>query len=119
MPLLPPGLFAAAGVKVAVVQRTEGHGVGVRHLATHGAGLGEPHMMSLDRDPATDEAGLAGNKPQVVAVADPPRLGVGEDTLVDERTFPVAVSLLLRLGHPRWGCDWMVGFVHYDTDLTA
>ncbi len=89
----PPCLFIATRVKIPVVKRAEGDGKLIRDLAGHGTGLGKAEVMRFGRRPPADEAGLACHEAEVRGVANAPRLGQRQNTLVDgpeSRILPVA-----------------------------
>lgn len=64
----PPAPFIPSAVQGIMVAVTERHRVFVRDLHAHGARLGELQMVRLRGAAATHEAGLSGDKRQVVAI---------------------------------------------------
>ena len=55
----------------------------VTHLAAKRARLSEAQMVGVRRPPAADQARLCGDKPDMVAVANSPWLGEGENGFID------------------------------------
>ena len=55
----------------------------VADLAGERPALGKAQVMGIARLTAADDAGLLRDEAHVVAIADAPRLGVGQDGLVD------------------------------------
>jgi hypothetical protein len=80
---LPPGNFVAVAMELTMVAATEWDGELVADFAAERPALRESQVMSIAGLPATDQAGLLGDKPQVVAIADAARLGEGKYRLVD------------------------------------
>ena len=80
---LPPRQFIARRVEVPVMQRAERHREGVRYLAAQGAGLRKLQVVRLGRLPPADQAGVRGDKPQVILVAEALHFRDGEEALVD------------------------------------
>ena len=70
-------------MNLAMVTAAQWHGEFIAHLAAEGWALREAHVVGVRGLPATDQARLLGNEPDVIAVADPPRLREGKHALVD------------------------------------
>ena len=83
--VLPPGHFVAGLMQLPMMTAAEGYGELVADFEAEGPGLGKPQVMRIGRLPATDEAGLRGNEPQMGLVTQPLGLGDGEKALVDLR----------------------------------
>lgn len=81
--LEPPHWFVAAAMNLAMVASAQGHGEFVANLATERPALGKAHVVGIRWLPPTNEARLLGHEPDVIAVANPTRLGEGEHALVD------------------------------------
>lgn len=92
---LPPSQFIARRVEVPVVERANRHGKFIRDLAAERTWLGKLQVVRLAGLPPADEAGLAGDKAEVILVAQPLGLGDGEAALID--------GLPLR---PDWRINW-------------
>ena len=75
--LLPPCRFVATAMDLAMMAAAERHGELIADLAAKRSMLGEAQMMGIGRPAATNQTGLLGDKPDVVAVANPARLGMG------------------------------------------
>jgi hypothetical protein len=67
--LLPPDALVSATMKLAVMIPAQWNSVFIAHLSSHSSGLGELEMMRIGRLPAAGQAGLGGNKFQVLAIA--------------------------------------------------
>ena len=83
--LLPPCRFVATSMDLAMMTATERHCELVADLAAERPVLGEAQMMRICRPATANQAWLLGYKPDVPAVANPARLGMGELTLVNAR----------------------------------
>ena len=70
-------------VKFAVMATAERHGELVADLAAERPALGKAQVMGVAGFAAADQAGLLGHKAHVVAIADAPRLRMGENGLID------------------------------------
>jgi hypothetical protein len=70
-------------MNLAMMTAAERHGELIADFETQGSGLRKPQVMRIARLPAADEAGLRGNKPQMGFVAKTPRLGDGQNALID------------------------------------
>src|SRR6516162_5404497 len=81
--LLPPGGLIAGLMQLTMMTSAERNGELIAHLQPDGSGLGEAQVMRVRRLPATDEAGLRGDKLQMRLVAQPLGLTKRERTLVD------------------------------------
>jgi hypothetical protein len=83
----PPNAFIAGAVKFAMMAAAQRHGELVADLEAETPGLGKAHMMGIARLPATDQAGLPGDKAEVGLVAVAAQLGEGQHALVDSGRF--------------------------------
>ena len=83
--ILPPGHFIAGLMKLPMMTAAERHGELIADFETQGSWLGKPQVMRIGRLSAADEAGLRGHKSQMSFVAQPFRLGNGQNALVDLR----------------------------------
>ena len=72
------------------MQRANRHGKFIGDLAAESTWLGKLQVVRLAGLPPADEAGLAGDKAEVILVAQPLGLGDGEAALVDGPPFQVA-----------------------------
>ena len=72
--LSPPCGFIAAAVNLAMVPPTQRHRELVTDLAPESRRLREAQMVSVCGASSTDETGLLGNVPDVIAVSDAARL---------------------------------------------
>jgi hypothetical protein len=88
---------------VAVVATTQRNSELVADLATERPALGKAQMVCIARLPAANQTGLLGYVADVVAIADPPRLGEGESGLVDRFSLPTPELLPLAFSLCRWG----------------
>jgi hypothetical protein len=70
----PPNGFVATAVDVAMVPAAERDGELVADLAAERSGLGKSQMVGVRRPSAANQARLLGDRPDVLAVADPARL---------------------------------------------
>ena len=66
-------------MEFAMMAAAERHGELIARLAAESAALRKAQMMGVARLPAADQARLAGDKSDVVAVADTPRLRMGQN----------------------------------------
>ncbi len=79
----PPLCFIAATMDFAMMPPAQWHCEFVTHLAAKRSRLSEAQMVGVRRPPAADQARLLGNKPDMVAVANSPCLGEGENGFID------------------------------------
>jgi hypothetical protein len=98
----PPCGFVAAAVGFAMMAAAERDGELIADLARERAALGKAQMVGIAGPPAANEARLLGDVSDMVAVAQPARLGKGQHALVD------ALGLIDAFGSPafRRGADW-------------
>ena len=61
-------------MNLTMVPAAQWHGEFVAHLAAKRLALRETQVVGVRRLPATDQARLLGNEPDVITIADPPRL---------------------------------------------
>jgi hypothetical protein len=73
--VLPPDPLVAGIMKRSVVGSAERHDPLIAGFGAHGARLGEAYVMGLAGRPAADKAWEGGNEPEVLLVANAPRLG--------------------------------------------
>jgi hypothetical protein len=73
----PPAHLVATAVDLAMVPPAERYCELVAYFATQCPLLGKAHMMRISRLTAADQARLFGDEPDMVAVANPARLGIG------------------------------------------
>ena len=85
--ILPPPPFITSRVIFAVVNGAERHGELVAHLQGQAARLRIPNMMGMRWGTPTDDAGLLGDKAEVLFRANSFGLAQGEDALVDFRSW--------------------------------
>jgi hypothetical protein len=91
---------------VTMVNTARSHREFITYLPGERWASREAHVVSVRWLLATDQARLLGNEPDVIAVADPPRLREGKRALIDclqapllhrwERITPVAALETLR-----------------------
>ncbi len=62
-----------------MVTAAQWHREFIAHLAAERWALREAHVVGVRWLPAADQARLLGNEPDVIAVADPPRLRDAQD----------------------------------------
>ena len=72
--LSPPRGFIAASVHLAMVSPTQRNGEFIAGLTPKRTGLCEPQMVGIRRLPTANQAGLLGNRSDVVPVTNPTRL---------------------------------------------
>ena len=96
----PPIHFLAGAVQLAVVGAAERHGKFIADLLRQPAGLGKAKVMGIAGLPPADQAGLPGNKAQVLLVAQSAGLSKDKQALVNPS---------LRL----WSTDFPVRFLGY------
>jgi hypothetical protein len=70
-------------MNLAMVTAAQWYGDFIAHLPSERRALGEAHMVGVRRFAAADQAPLPGNEPDVLAVANSPRLGEDKHALVD------------------------------------
>ena len=70
-------------MKLAVMTTTERHGELVADLAAERPALGKAQVMGVGGFTAADQTSLLRHKAHMVAIADAPRLGMGENGLID------------------------------------
>ena len=70
-------------VELAVMTAAERYGELVTDLAAKRPALGKAQVMSVGRFAAADQTSLLRDKAHMVAIADAPRLGMGENGLID------------------------------------
>ena len=94
-------------MNLAMVATAQWHGEFIAHLAAEGWALREAHVVGVRWLPAANQARLLGNEPDVIAVANPPRLREGKHALVDFFGAPLPNSAggdcLRRPGFRRCG----------------
>ena len=76
-------------MNLAMVATAQWHREFVAHLAAECWALCEAHVVGVRWLPAANQARLLGNEPDVIAVADPPRLREGKHALVDSFGAPL------------------------------
>ena len=76
-------------MNLAMVAAAQWHREFIAHLAAECSALREAHVVGIRRLPATDQARLLGNEPDVIAVADPPRLWECKGALIDGWGLPL------------------------------
>lgn len=81
--LLPPIGLVPAAVHFTMMTSAQRHGEFVADFASEGRVLRKPQVMGVARPPAANQARLLSNRFDVIAVADPTRLGDGQHALVD------------------------------------
>ena len=79
----PPRRLIAMPMQFAMMTAAERDGEFVADLAGERPALGKAQVMGVARLPAADQTGLLGDEAHVVAITNAPRLGVGQDGLVD------------------------------------
>ena len=79
----PPLRFVASAVQFAMMATAQRHGEFVADLEAKTSGLGESQMVGIAGLPATDHAGLFGDKAKVNFVALSAWLGKGQHAFVD------------------------------------
>ena len=77
-------------MNLAMVTAAQWYGEFIAHLAAERGALREAHMVGVRRFAAADQAGLLSNEPDVIAVANSPRLGEDKHALVDGFAAPLA-----------------------------
>jgi hypothetical protein len=80
--LLPPSGFVAAAVKFAMMTAAEWEGELIADLTPQCAALGKAQVMGIARRTAAYQARLFGDEPDVLTIANAPRLGEGKDSFV-------------------------------------
>ena len=70
-------------VQFAVMSTAERHGELVADLAAERPALRKAQVMGVGRFTAADQTRLLRHKAHMVAIADAPRLGMGENGLID------------------------------------
>ena len=77
----------------------------VADLAAQRPALGKAQVMGIAGLPATNQAGLLGDMPEVAAIANPPDHGQGKGGFVDRLGLPSTAFALSRdgLDRPCWG----------------
>ena len=68
-----------------MVSATYGDGELIAHFSRKGAALCKSKVVGICWPSPADKAGLLGNKLDVIAVANPARLGKGEHAFIDSR----------------------------------
>ena len=81
--LAPPFGFIAMTMDLAVMSPAERHGELVADLAAERPALSKAQVMGVAGFAAADQTSLLRHKAHMVAIADAPRLGMGEDGLID------------------------------------
>jgi hypothetical protein len=71
-------------MEIAVVTSTEWDREFIADFASERTALGKAQVVRVTRQPAADQTGLLGDKPDVIAVAHPTGLRKGKNTLVDD-----------------------------------
>ncbi len=79
----PPDSFVSAAMHFTVMSSAQRHRELVADLAPKGATLRKAQVMGVARLTTAHEAALLGDKPDMIAVANPPRLGMRQDRFVD------------------------------------
>ena len=100
----PPSDLITMTMKLAVMSPTQRHGELVADLAAKRPALGETQVMGVGRFAAADQTGLLRYKAHMVAIADAPRLGMGENRFVD-RLATGLPSWFRRVGFRNGGLD--------------
>src|SRR5579871_5043046 len=90
--ITPEGVFVAATMQDAVMDAAERYRKFIAHLAAERGRLRETDVVRIARFASADEARLLGDEPEVVPVAQSPRLAEGEGALVDFASFLVSVG---------------------------
>ncbi len=90
--LLPPPRFVSVFVEFAVMSSTHRDRELIAHLPAEGATLRKAQMMRISGLASADQARLLCDKPNMFAIANAPRLGMGKHTLVN-----ASARLLFRL----------------------
>jgi hypothetical protein len=98
--LQPPNGFVAAAMNIAMVPTAQWHREFVAHLAAERWALCEAHVVGVRWSPATDQARLLGNEPDVIAVADPPWLGESKHALVNSFGAPLPSAAEVNARRP-------------------
>ena len=75
--IFPPCGFIATAMDLTMVSPAERHGELIADLAAKRPVLGKAQMMGIGWRAAANQTRLLGDKPDVLAVADPVRLGMG------------------------------------------
>jgi hypothetical protein len=70
-------------MQLAMVAPTQRNRELVADLSSHCPALGKPKVMGVRRAPSADQAGLLGDRADVIAVANAPRFRESECRLVD------------------------------------
>src|ERR1700691_3807144 len=86
--LYPTHRFVAAVVNLAMMATAQWHREFVADLAAEGSALREAYVVSVRWLPAANQTRLLRNEPDVLAVADPPRLREGKHALVNSSGAP-------------------------------
>jgi hypothetical protein len=76
-------------MNLTMVTTAQWHREFVAYLAAECWALCEAHMVGVRRFAAANQARLLGNEPDVIAVANPARLGKGKHALVDSSGAPL------------------------------
>ena len=79
----PPSRFIAMAMQFAVMAAAERDGELVADLAAERPALGKAQMMGIAGLAAAEEARLLGDEADMLAIADAPRLGMGQHGFVD------------------------------------
>ena len=99
--LLPPSSLIAGCVVFAVVDGAKRHGEFVADLQRQPSRLCKTNVMRMRRGAAADQAGLLGDKAQVLLRANALRLSNGEDTLIDfGARWPLVLGYRTSGRHP-------------------
>jgi hypothetical protein len=88
----PPFGLVAATMSLAMMSATQGDGELIADLAAEGAALGKAQVVGVRGLAAADQAGALDDRPDMVAVANPARLGQGEQALVDRSRLTLSMQ---------------------------
>jgi hypothetical protein len=79
----PPPFLIANLMKLSMMAPAERHGELIADFHADGARLSKPKVMWVSGLPAADQAGLRGDKPEMLLVAQPLGFANGEDAFID------------------------------------
>ncbi len=91
--LLPPSGFIATAMDLSVMAAAERYGELIAHLAPERAVLREPQVVGIRWSSAANQAGLLGNRFDVVSLPNPARLREGQQTFISHLGAPPIVWL--------------------------
>ena len=81
--LAPPFGFIAMTMQLTMMTAAERHGELVADLPAERPALGKAQVMGVGRFTAADQTSLLRDKAHMVAIANAPRLGMGENRFID------------------------------------